>query len=96
MDLVVHKDLVNNPKYNAAILVTGMWKGLFTGLGLRDFITKSTCDYYDARKIINPSGTDHPLEIATFANDMHEIWGKQTRKCQSTPSKLHGPTSFAS
>lgn len=79
VDLVGNKQLTLNPKYNARILISGFWKGLFTGQGIKDFINKDLCDYVKARECVN--GTDHEYDIAGYAWGMHQEWGKQTRKC---------------
>lgn len=70
-------DLVNNPKQalNPAvafqIMTIGMYKGIFTGRKLRDYINDTQADYVNARRIIN--GLDKANVIAEYARDFFNI-----------------------
>ena len=65
IDLVDQPSLALNPTYAAEIIVIGMQKGLFTGVGLSDYITPGNVDYYDARRIVN--GLDRASMIEGYA-----------------------------
>jgi len=56
LDLVNQPDLVMRSDISLMILIDGMKRGAFTGVGLDDYITGSSVDFYNARRIIN--GTD--------------------------------------
>jgi putative chitinase len=56
------------------IMSDGMFKGMFTGKKLSDYISGTKCDYKNARRIIN--GTDCAEEIAEFAVKFQNILGK--------------------
>ena len=64
-------DLFNNPDLalvsdnSVKILVMGMKEGWFTGKKLSDYITRTTKDYKNARRIIN--GVDKAQKIADEA-----------------------------
>lgn len=47
------------------VMSLGMRKGLFTGVSLAKFITPLTCDFFNARRIIN--GLDKAEVIAEYA-----------------------------
>jgi len=70
-------DLVNNPtlateaETAAKIAVIGMRDGKFTGVGLSRYITESSQDYVNARRIVN--GTDRAQHIANLT----EKWLKE-------------------
>jgi predicted chitinase len=65
-------DLLNNPELclnlnvSVKILVEGMQRGMFTGVGLDKYFNDERCDYVNARKIIN--GMDRAELIAGYAN----------------------------
>jgi hypothetical protein len=63
----VHDDwnLALEPATSALITVGGMRDGDFTGKGLPDYITSSSVDYVNARRIVN--GTDKAETIAGYA-----------------------------
>lgn len=65
IDLVNNPDLASQPSNALTILVRGMKEGSFTGVGLSTYISGSSRDYYNARKIIN--GTDEASLIAGYA-----------------------------
>ncbi len=58
-------DKVLEPEVAYPIMSVGMRKGLFTGVGLGNYINSSRCDYPSSRMIIN--GTDKKDEIADCA-----------------------------
>jgi putative chitinase len=53
LDLVEHPDLVLRSDIAVRILVEGMLDGDFTGVGLNNFITAGSQDFFNARKIVN-------------------------------------------
>ncbi|HVF66519.1 MAG TPA: hypothetical protein VM914_02570 [Pyrinomonadaceae bacterium] len=52
-DLIVHPDHALHPDVAYRIMSYGMRKGSFTGKKLGDYINGTTCDYTNARRIIN-------------------------------------------
>jgi predicted chitinase len=70
-------DLVNNPDQALDSVVAykvmsyGMRKGIFTGKKLSDYISETTADYTNARKIIN--GLDKADTIAGYAVKLEKI-----------------------
>lgn len=64
-DFVNNPELVQIPKYAAAILVIGSRDAWFTKYKLKDFINQHKKDYVGARRIIN--GTDDAKKIAGYA-----------------------------
>ena len=73
IDLVNQPDMALDPATAYHIMSHGMQNGSFTGVGLKKYIHDDTCDYVNARRIIN--GTDHAQEIADAA-----IWFQQILK----------------
>lgn len=66
VDLVANPDLALTPTNAAKIAISGMVNGWFTGKKFSHYITKTTKDYVNARRIIN--GTDKAQLIAGYAN----------------------------
>lgn len=58
------------PKHAVKILVAGSMEGWFTGKALPDYISKSNCDFVNARKVIN--GKDKATTIAAIAHSYDE------------------------
>jgi hypothetical protein len=69
--LAAQPELALDPKVAYRIMSHGMRKGTFTGVGLKKFIAAGTCDYVNARRIIN--GTDQAARIADFARRLQII-----------------------
>ena len=67
-DWKVHEnwDRAMIPDVSAFICVNGMKDGDFTGVGLSKYIKEGSCDYWNARRIVN--GTDKAELIAGYAN----------------------------
>lgn len=65
VDLVENPDLALDPDVAAVILMEGMERGMFTGVGLGRYFNAITCDWVNARRIIN--GTDCAEQIAEIA-----------------------------
>jgi hypothetical protein len=65
LDLVKNPDLLLDTKVSARVLVYGILKGSFTGVGISKYVTSSKTDYVNARRIIN--GVDKAEEIANIA-----------------------------
>ena len=53
------------------IMSRGMRKGSFTGKKLETYISGDTCDYFNARRIIN--GTDQAQRIADYATKLEQV-----------------------
>jgi putative chitinase len=70
IDLVNNPSLALMPKYAYMIMSIGMRKGLFTGVGLKQFLNNEKWDYLNARKIIN--GLDCASKIAGYAVDFEK------------------------
>lgn len=65
VDLVGDPDLALDPDVAAVILMEGMERGLFTGVGLSRYFNPVACDWINARRIIN--GLDCAERIAEIA-----------------------------
>jgi hypothetical protein len=65
IDLTTDPDKVMEPDISALILVRGMKEGWFTGKKLNEYITLSSSDFVNARRIVN--GIDKAKEIAQIA-----------------------------
>ena len=65
VDLVNHPDYALLPENASRIAVYGMAQGRFTGKKLSDYINCTTCNYAQARRIIN--GMDKADLIANYA-----------------------------
>ena len=63
--LAKQPNLAMQPEIAATILVQGMQGGWFTGRRLSDYLTDTTSDYRNARRIIN--GTDRAAQLADYA-----------------------------
>lgn len=66
-------DLALQPDIALRILVVGMKDGLFTGKKLSNYITKSTTDYVNARRIINGDVAKNGQKIADYALKIETI-----------------------
>ena len=64
-EMLKNPSLAQVPKYAAEILVLGSKEGWFTKKKLSDYITRTTKDYKNARRIIN--GIDKAQKIANEA-----------------------------
>jgi hypothetical protein len=69
IDLVNNPDLALDKRYSADILVIGMMEGIFTGVGLGNYINRSTEDYFNARKVVN--GVDRAQLIADYTSKIN-------------------------
>ncbi|MEN9501550.1 MAG: hypothetical protein RI964_835 [Pseudomonadota bacterium] len=70
IDLIKQPELALQADIAVQIMVLGMTKGLFTGVGLDDFShTDGTLDYLHARKVIN--GMDKAALIAGYAEQFY-------------------------
>lgn len=65
INLVDNPDLALDKRYSSDIIVLGMMKGSFTGVGLDRYISLTHADYTNARKVVN--GTDRADLIAGYA-----------------------------
>lgn len=64
VDLVSDPELALDPAVSYKIMSVGMREGLFTGKKLSDYIQGTSCDFVNARRIIN--GLDMAQTIAGF------------------------------
>jgi putative chitinase len=64
-DLIAHPDNALHPDIAYRIMSYGMRMGSFTGKKLNTYINATTCDYINARRIIN--GTDRASLIKGYA-----------------------------
>src|SRR5436190_13735806 len=71
IDLVNKPELALDPEIAYKVLTAGMHEGWFTGKKLSDYIHGSTCDYKNARRIIN--GVDKAALIAGYARTFEKI-----------------------
>lgn len=67
VDLVNNPDLALVPWVAAQVAINGMVEGWFTGKTLSDYLTPTSTDYVNARRIIN--GTDKAQTIAAYAEE---------------------------
>ncbi|WP_234262251.1 peptidoglycan-binding protein [Klebsiella aerogenes] len=67
VDLVNNPDLALVPWVAAQVAINGMAGGWFTGKKLSDYLTPTSTNYYDARRIIN--GTDKASTIEAEAEE---------------------------
>lgn len=70
-DLILHPDNALHPDVAYGIMSYGMRKGSFTGKKLADYITGSTVDYTNARRIINR--LDQAAKIKGYAINFESI-----------------------
>lgn len=76
-DLEAQPDVVKEPLTAYRIMSAGMGRGLFTGRKLRHYIDGATCDYANARRIIN--GTDQAAKIARYAESFEACFRRSAR-----------------
>ncbi|MBW4659742.1 MAG: penicillin-insensitive murein endopeptidase [Drouetiella hepatica Uher 2000/2452] len=65
LDLVNEPDLVMRPEISLFVLIDGMKRGVFTGVGMDQYITDDRPDFRNARRIIN--GLDEADRIVGYA-----------------------------
>jgi predicted chitinase len=65
LDLVNQPELVLRPEISLFVLIDGMKRGVFTGVGLNHYITIDRTDFRNARRIIN--GEDEAARIEGYA-----------------------------
>jgi predicted chitinase len=65
LDLINQPDLVMRSDVSLFILIDGMKRGVFTGVGLDNYISGRSADFYNARRIIN--GTDQARLVESYA-----------------------------
>lgn len=70
-DLVADPEQALRPAIAYQIMSAGMIKGLFTGKKLGDYISAGSCDYRNARRIIN--ALDQAAAIAEYATTLEGI-----------------------
>ncbi|HEX8142875.1 MAG TPA: hypothetical protein VF553_09785 [Pyrinomonadaceae bacterium] len=70
-DLIVHPDHALHPDVAYRIMSYGMRNGTFTGKKLNDYINGTTCDYTNARRIINR--LDQAVKIKGYAVNFESI-----------------------
>lgn len=84
VQLVMQPDLAMTPWVAAQVAINGMAEGWFTGKALADYLTDTTTDYVNARRIIN--GTDKAQLIAAYATEVQAALelahGKGIVRCQ--------------
>lgn len=73
VDLVNHPELSLDLSLGAKILYKGSTEGLFTGKGLRDYITLNNVDYRNARRVVNADVGLNGNKIASEAKKFERI-----------------------
>jgi len=63
-------DVLLRPAVAAAVCVTGMMEGWFTGRALPSYVNAAKADFYGARAVVN--GNDRAAEIAALALDYQQ------------------------
>ncbi len=69
--LVLHPEQALDPATAYSIMSYGMRHGSFTGKGLSNYIQGDTCDYLNARRIIN--GLDQAPRIQGYAQTLESV-----------------------
>ncbi|MBV8808025.1 MAG: hypothetical protein JO033_05075 [Acidobacteriaceae bacterium] len=69
--LTENPDLALDPNVAYRIMSIAMRTGSFTGKKLGDFISQNSCDFMNARRIIN--GTDQAEKIAGYATKIQQV-----------------------
>jgi putative chitinase len=77
-DLIAYPDHALHPDIAYKIMSYGMRNGSFTGKKLSDYITGTTCDFVNARRIIN--GVDCAMAIKGYAVNFEEFLAAATVK----------------
>lgn len=88
--LYTNPDLALKPEYASKIMVTGMYKGMFTSSKLNDYFNEKTEDWYTARKIVNPKSPRKAV-TAGYAMMFYECLGGTPKLPASAGSQLVGP-----
>lgn len=70
VDLLNHPELALQPDIAAKIMIDGMTKGMFTGVGLGKYFDDTHADWINARRIIN--GNDQDVLIAGYAKHFYK------------------------
>lgn len=70
IDLLNNPDLALEPDVAANIMIEGMTKAMFTGVGLGKYFDATHADWINARRIIN--GNDHDALIAGYAKQFYK------------------------
>lgn len=65
VDLVGNPDLALRSDIAGRIICIGMARGLFTGVGLNNYFSGTSADWYNARRIVN--GLDKASEFGSRA-----------------------------
>lgn len=76
VDLVNHPELATDLNLGAKILYKGSIEGLFTGKKLGDYITSSSVDYKNARRVVNADTARNGQKIANDAVKFYNILNK--------------------
>ena len=84
VDLVNDPSLANDPDLSAKITVIGMRDGIFTGLGLSDFISGGNVDFVNARQIVNG------MDKASFTADQAERFLAALNTCDTLETQSTG------
>jgi putative chitinase len=66
LPLLDNPDLAMVPRTAAIILIEGMMRGTFTGVGLNRYLTHDKTDFVNARRTVN--GLDRAINIAAYAS----------------------------
>jgi len=77
LPLQTNPELALKTNVSSSILVEGMWHGLFTGVGVKDYINESKRDFYQARRIVNL--LDRASLIANYAEQLLESYYKTSQ-----------------
>ena len=85
VDLKNNPDLANDPDLAAKITVIGMRDGLFTGVGLSDYIGGGQADFVNARKIVNDN------DKMVYTAEQAEQFLQALNSCSSLATKSGAP-----
>jgi putative chitinase len=76
-NLAINPDLALDKNIAYDILIHGMVNGIFTRRTISTYINGVSCDFYNARRVIN--GLDHASEIAENADNFYRFLKASTR-----------------
>ena len=83
-DLHIHPEKALEPEIAYKIMSYGMRNGTFTGKKLSSYITGTTADYYNARRIIN--GLDKAQLIQGYAETLEQLLRLSQNNSKETSS----------
>lgn len=90
VDVVTYPDRAMEVSVAVMALFDGMEQGWYTGKKLSDYIHDASCDYVNARQIVN--GLDRAQDIAGYAKSFQAALDAATMASVPTPPAAPAPT----